>query len=448
MELFGINPGRRVIIYFMIAIIIGTILLKLSISAQDKPIDLIDALFTSTSAVCVTGLTVVDTGKDFSLFGQIVILILIQFGGLGIMTFATALLIAFGSKLTFQDRLGLTQSFTANKKGETSSLIKAILSITLSIELIGALAMFLKFKNEFPVGKAIFYSIFHSVSAFCNAGFSIFSNSLENYRYDYYIIIIFAVLIIIGGLGFTVIRELFDKFNNRQVKISLHSKLCLLTTAILLIVGTIAYLTAEYQNVFQNSGAAYNTANAFFQSVTSRTAGFNTISQNELTEVSMMITIFLMFVGACPGSTGGGIKTITFMVILLLIINRFSGRSVVTIFKRTISGDSIIRAITVFILAFFVIAAALAIFMFAEEKPLAYCITHGWFGESLFEIVSAFSTVGLSLGMTSKLHDFSKIILIITMFTGRVGLLTLAFAFAKKPKQGEIVYSEESVMTG
>ena len=234
----------------------------------------------------------------------------------------------------------------------------------------------------------------------------------------------------------------------KQVKISLHTKLCLFATVILLAGGTLAFLIAEQQNVFRGAGVTDSLANAFFQAVTCRTAGFDTIAQFNLTEVSLVVTMLLMFIGACPGSTGGGIKATTAMTIMLLIINRFRGRSTVAVFKRTISNDSIIRALTVLILSFIMIIIALILFMFTEGGPLAHKVIHGRLGESLFEIISAYGTVGLSLGMTSQIHDIGKIIIIITMFAGRVGLLTLAFAFAKPLRRGEIVYAEEPVMTG
>jgi trk system potassium uptake protein TrkH len=448
MEIFGLNPGRRIALYFLGAIILGSILLSLPISASRTPVGYINALFTSTSAVCVTGLTVVDTGKDFSLFGQIVILILIQLGGLGIMTFATVLFAAFGSKLSFGDRLGLSHSFLADEKGKHISLLRAVLVTTLIVEFIGAILLFIKFKPDYSMGKAVYYAVFHAVSAFCNAGFSPFSNSLENYHNDISMILIFAGLIIAGGLGFAVIGELYDKFKNRQSKLSLHTKLCLIGTAALLILGTAAFLVAEYRNTFSEHSLLKGIANSFFQAVTSRTAGFNTINQGQLTEVSIMATIILMFIGACPGSTGGGIKITTLMVILLLVYNRFVGRNYVTVFRRSISNESIIRALTVFILAILVVILSLGILMFIEEKPLAHQIAHGWLGETVFEVVSAFGTVGLSLGMTSKLTSLGKIIIVFTMFAGRVGLLTLAFALARPAKRGELVYAEESVMTG
>lgn len=446
MELFGANPGRKAIIYFLIAIAAGTILLVLPVSAAGQPISFVDALFTATSAVCVTGLTVVDTGHDFSIFGQVVILFLIQLGGLGIMTFATTLLLMMGARLSFRDRLGLSQSF--GSAGRSRNLLRAIVITAIAFELIGALALFVKFSGRFPTGTAAYYAVFHAVSAFCNAGFSTFSNSLEDFRGDIGLILIFSVLIICGGLGFAVIGDLFERARNRKSGLSLHTKICLAATMVLILSGTAAFCVAEHGNVLKGPGTVSGMVNCFFQSVTARTAGFNTIPQRSLTEVSLLITILLMLIGACPGSTGGGIKTTTAVVILLLVYNRFRGRQSVAAFKRSISTDSIVRALTVALLAVLVIVSLFAILMFAEERPLAHRLSHGWFVDNLFEMVSAFGTVGLSLGMTSHVHTPGKIILIAAMFVGRVGLLTLAFSLARPPKRGEIVYIDEPVMVG
>ena len=448
MEFFGIKPGRQVAIYFVIAILIGTALLLLPVSSKNQPIEFINALFTATSAICVTGLTVLDTGKDFSLFGQIVILLLIQLGGIGIMTFTTAILVSIGSKLSFHDKYGLSQSLSTGTRTPTKSLLKAVVITTLSFELIGALFLFFKFRTQFSFGHAVFNAIFHAVSAFCNAGFSTFSNSLENYRFDPFIIIVFSLLIISGGLGFAVIRELITKIKHKEIKLSLHSKLCLTTTAALLIIGTVAFYGAESSNLFKNTDIGYNISNAFFQAVTCRTAGFNTLSQIHLTDVSILLSMILMFIGACPGSTGGGTKTTTFAIIFLLVYNRFFGRRSVTAFKRSITNDSISRAATILLSAIMIIVIMFVLLLFSEEIPAAFSLGHGWFVSSLFEVISAFGTVGLSMGVTPYLHYLGKIIIIILMFTGRVGLLTLAFALARPPKQGEIVYLEEGVMVG
>ncbi len=446
MELVGIHPGRKIITYFAAAIIVGTVLLYLPISSAEKTISLLDAFFTSTSAVCVTGLVVLDTGSDFSMFGQIVILCLIQIGGLGIMTFATSLLMAMGGKVSFFDRLGIHQDFGGGVKA--GSLLLAVMITTFAFEGLGAFALFLEFQSDFSTGMAIYHAIFHSVSAFCNAGFSTLPNGLEVYRNSPSAITIFSVLIIFGGLGFIVIRELLFRAFHRKVKFSLHTKLCLSVTAILLVAGTVAFMLAESNNLLKDGGAIYSISNAFFQSVTCRTAGFNTLPQYHLTEVSLVITFILMFIGSCPGSTGGGVKTTTAAVILLLVYHRFFGRSSVSVFKRSVTNDSINRAVTLILLSSLVVVALFSLMMIAEEKLLPHQLSHGWFVDNLFEVVSAFGTVGLSLGITSQVTEPGKIVLILAMFIGRVGLLTLAFGLARLAQKGEIVYAEESVMVG
>lgn len=448
MEWFSARPGRKIIVYFAAAIILGAILLVLPISSPSGHISIIDALFTSTSAICVTGLTVLDTGHDFTLFGQIVILILIQLGGLGIMTFATTLLISAGARLSFHDKLGLSQTFGTSLETKAKSILLAVLSTTLIVEFVGAVVMFFRFRHDFSVGRAIYVSIFHSVSAFCNAGFSLFTTSLENYEEDPVLILTFSALIILGGLGFVVIREVFDRIRYKKSGLSLHTKLCLTTTAVLLVGGTAAIFMSELNNMFTGTGLGYSLTNSFFQAVTARTAGFNTLTQGHLTEVSLLITIILMFIGASPGSTGGGIKTTTVAVIFLLAYNRFHGRRSVAAFKRSIDLDSIVRALTVVLLGIVVIVFMLAILMFTEQEVVAHRLSHGWFVDNLFETVSAFGTVGLSLGLTPHLNFIGKAILILTMFIGRVGLLTLAFSLVRPARRGEIVYVEEPVMVG
>jgi trk system potassium uptake protein TrkH len=448
MEILGAQPGRRLALYFLITIAVGTILLCLPMSSTKGPLRLVDALFTATSAVCVTGLTVVDTGQRFTLFGQSIVLILIQLGGLGIMSFATAAVLSLGAKLSFSDRLELSQSLGSGSGLGGGKLLKAVFITTAIIELIGAALLFVRFRQQFPFGKAVFVSVFHSVSAFCNAGFSTFSNSLIDYSGSIYMILVFAILIISGGLGFLVIREVFYRLLHPEHRLSLHSKLCLTVSGILLLLGTIILFTAEQPNILGGKGLLYSISNSFFQSVTSRTAGFNTIPQSGLTEAGILVTMILMFIGGCPGSTAGGIKTTTFAIILILVYKRFLGYQNVSIFRRTVSNSSIIRAVTVLVLSFLVILILFAFLMFAEEKTVSHMQSLGWFVELLFEAISAFGTVGLSLGVTSHLHELGKIVLIILMFTGRLGPLALALAMGRPPKPGEVVYVEEEVMVG
>jgi trk system potassium uptake protein TrkH len=327
-------------------------------------------------------------------------------------------------------------------------LIKAVVITTLAIEILGAALLFPVFYRDFPASTAAYHALFHAVSAFCNAGFSTFSTSLEHYRGNYYLVFVFAFLIIIGGLGFAVITELADKFRKRSITLSLHTKLCLAATLLLLAAGTVLLILAEIENGETFANPANGIVNCFFQAVTSRTAGFNTVPQQSFTEVGLLLTMVLMFIGACPGSTAGGIKATTLAVIVLLVVNRFRGRQTVAVFRRSISDDSIRRALTVALLSVLVIIFVFGLLMYAEERPLAHRLTHGWFVDNLFESVSAFGTVGLSLGRTGDLTNLGKIITIVTMFIGRVGLLTLAFSLARPPQRGEVSYLDETVMVG
>ncbi|MDD4052161.1 MAG: TrkH family potassium uptake protein, partial [candidate division Zixibacteria bacterium] len=446
--LLSSKPGQKIIEYFALGIAVGTILLMLPISAAGKPVAFIDALFTSTSAICVTGLTVLDTAKDFSIFGQVVILLLIQLGGLGIMTFATIFLVAAGARLPYLDRLGLSQSFGSETHARSAQLLKAVFITTVIVETLGALALYVQFRPQFPAGTAAYHAVFHSISGFCNAGFSTFSTSLEGFKSDSSILLTMALLIIVGGLGFAVIGETLDRVRNRKNRLSLHSKLCLTTTGVLIVAGAVIFLVLERSNAYQGSGLVERVVNACFQSVTARTCGFNTIPQAHLTDLSLLVTIVLMFIGACPGSTGGGVKTTTLAVISLLLFNRIKGRRTVAAFKRTISNDSVLSALYVFLLALLLIVAMLAVLMFIEYRGMPHSESQGWFMKSMFEVVSAFGTVGLSTGITPQLSFLGKFTLVVTMFIGRVGLLTLAYSVARPEKKSEIVYLDESVMVG
>jgi trk system potassium uptake protein TrkH len=448
MEFLGRQPSQKVALYFFLLIMTGALVLTLPISSGERDIRFVDALFTSTSAVCVTGLTTVDTGRDYSFFGQVVILILIQLGGLGVMTFASALLLTIGTRLAFRERYGLSQTLASDTGVPTMSLLRAVLAATLGIELMGAIVLFVRFRTELPLGEAVFASIFHSVSAFCNAGFSIFSNNLEGHRTDVAVLLTIGALIVSGGLGFVVMREIVMKFRVHHTRISLHSKLCITVTLILIFGGAAAIYAVDRTHAFASDSVAVGITNALFQSITSRTAGFNSVPQASLTDLSILVTLILMFIGGCPGSTAGGVKTTTMAVVALLVYRRFRGWRAVTAFRSSISPDSIAGALTVLLLAILILAIGLVAFLTVQTPPGTYRVVHGWIMESLFELVSAFGTVGLSMGMTPYLETSGKLVLIALMYTGRVGLLTLALVLARPTRPGEVAYLEEEVMVG
>ena len=448
MKLVGAKPERKLVFVFLAAIAAGTILLYLPISSAGPEISLVDALFTSTSATCVTGLIVLDTGSDFSLFGQIVIVLLIQVGGLGIMTFATVILLSFAPGLSLHDRLTIDKTLGSGRRASITSILKSVMIVTFTLEAMGAVVLFFKFLPDYPPGEAAFHAVFHAVSAFCNAGFSTFSTSLEGYVSDPVMISIFSVLIVTGGLGFVVIGELAGRTIGHTTRLSLHTKLCLSATVVLLALGTIAFFVAEDRNVLAGMNPVDKFMNAFFQSITSRTAGFNTVAQMDLSEVSLLVTVILMFIGACPGSTGGGVKTTTAAILFLLAWHRFRGRQSARAFQRSISTESIIRAAGLVLISTVVIVTLFVVIMFSEDKPANFVSPHGWFIEHLFEVVSAFGTVGLSMGATGQLNTLSKLVIVVLMFVGRVGLLTIVMSLAAPARHGEVTYIDERVMVG
>ena len=448
MEFLGSGAARRATTFFALAIVVGAILLALPFSASSERIDLVDALFTATSAVCVTGLTVVDTGKDFSTFGQIVILLLIQLGGIGLMTITSALLLSLGGRLSLGDRYGLSTGYSASESVPTVSLLKAIIATVLVVELLGAAALFFRFSGTQSAGQAAWHAVFHSVSAFCNAGFSGFSENFRGYYNDPLTLMIVALLIITGGIGFVVIREVCIKAARWNVRFSLHSKLALSTTAVLLLVGTIGFLLAERNNTFAESSWLVSVSNAFFQSTTCRTAGFDSIAQASLTDISLVLSVLLMFIGGSAGSTAGGIKTTTAAILSIVAFHRLRGARSLRAFRSTISLESATKAMILALAAVTVVVVGALALMMTAAPPTTYTYTHGQFMECVFEVVSALGTVGLSMGLTPYLGDAGKLVLVALMFIGRVGLITLVIALATRPPAGEITYLEEDVMVG
>jgi trk system potassium uptake protein TrkH len=450
-----LNPPQVVAISFLVAIIIGTILLSLPLSNRGpEKIKFIDAIFTATSATCVTGLIVQDTSTFFSHFGQWVILILFQAGGLGIMTLSMLFAILLGRKLTIKENVTIQSALNHHKIEGVSALIKYILSFTLGLEFLGALLLFLKWNRGygFSAGQAAWNSLFHSISAFCNAGFSLFSNSFMDYQGDLYITLVISIMIILGGIGFVVLLDIKNlKFWKRNKdftvnRFTLQTKIVLILSATLILIATLAFLTLENNGILQGLSWKNKILASYFQSVTSRTAGFNTVNIGGLGMVSQLLLIFLMFIGASPGSTGGGIKTATFGILLVTIWSMLKNRDRISVFKRTIPRHVVRKALVVFFMAL----AWILIF------TIALSITEGRNMENsanpflsfLFEVTSAFGTVGLSTGMTPYLSTLGKILIILTMYAGRIGPLTLALAIAIREEKIVYKYPEERIMVG
>ena len=450
-----LNPPQVVAISFLVAIIIGTILLSLPLSTRGpERIGLVDAIFTATSATCVTGLIVKDTPTFFSHFGQWVILILFQAGGLGIMTLSMLFAILLGRKLTIKENVTIQSALDHHKIEGLSSLIKYILSFTLGLEFLGALLLFLKWNRGYgvPAAEAAWNSLFHSISAFCNAGFSLFSNSFMDYQGDLYITLVISIMIILGGIGFVVLLDIKNlKFWKRNKgftvnRFTLQSKIVLILSAALILIGTLAFLALENNGILQGLSWKNKILASYFQSVTSRTAGFNTVNIGGLGVVSQLGLIFLMFIGASPGSTGGGIKTATFGILVITVWSMLKNRDRVSVFKRTIPRHVVRKALVVFFMALAWILIFTIALSLTEGRNMDNLANP--FLSFLFEVTSAFGTVGLSTGMTPHLSALGKILIILTMYAGRIGPLTLALAIAIREEKIGYKYPEEKIMVG
>ncbi len=445
-----LNPPQVVVISFLVAILIGAALLSMPFATESgKRIPLIDSLFTATSATCVTGLIVRDTGAYFSGFGKLVILILLQMGGLGIMTFSTLFAILLGRKLTIKDDVVIQRTITANKVQNLSTLIKYILFIALGIEFLGAAFLALRWLRitDWPIGKVLVNSVFHAVSAFCNAGFSLFSTSFSSFAGDIYINLIMIFLIILGGIGFLVIMELPYFIKKKPFRrISIQTKVALTISLSLILAGALFFFFVERNNAIATLSAKDQILSSFFQSVTTRTAGFNSINISSLATPTLCFFALLMFIGASPGSTGGGIKTCTFGVLLATGFSMIKNRDRVSLFKRTIPKEVVRKSLIVLFLALGWIFTAVLLLTLVEYKKGA--ALDNFFLRMFFEVTSAFGTVGLSTGITPTLTAAGKLIIIFTMFAGRVGPLTLALAIALQSDKVSYTYPEEKIMIG
>lgn len=435
--------SQKLILFFFITVLIGAILLKMPFSLKENQnISFLTSLFTITSAICVTGLSIIDIGNVLSLPGQIIVLIFIQLGGLGIMTFSSIFFFLTGKKISYKGREIIREERNAENCADLIFFIKRIIFIVLGIEGIGAIFLTIKFLDIFPLDKAIYYGIFHSISAFCNAGFSLFSNSLESYRINVLLNLIIAFLIISGGLGFGVIDSAIANLKNKMKRRSITSRMAIIVTTVLLFLGTFLFLLFEYNNTktIGNLNLFYKIVVSFFQSTTTRTAGFNTINMDDLTPNSIFLTYILMFIGASPGSTGGGVKTTTIGVIFIYVLTIIQNEENVNIFKRRIKRQIIDRALTILILSIIYVLSIIMLMMVAEEG-----MSHK---KIIFEVISAFSTTGLSMGITAELSSISHIFLIITMFVGRLGPLTFALALGKKAQIKNLRYPSEDILVG
>lgn len=414
---------QLIIASFIFVITLGSLLLYLPLSTVNGSIPFIDALFTATSAVCVTGLTVIDISKELTLFGQIVLIILIQIGGLGIMSISAIVLLFSVNKGSVQDRIRTLEMFNTQNKDIIRSTIKVIFLATFLIEFAGAISLFTVFNNDSSakLGEKIFSSLFHSISAFCSAGFSLYENSMHRYSNNITITTTIGLLIILGGIGYPVILTVFfaikNKIMGKRYIIDTQTSIVLFTTFVLLLFGFIFIFFNEYYGALKDMPLREKILVSAFQSISPRTGGYETISYNSMNSVTIGMVIFLMFVGASPSGTGGGVKTTTLFVFVASIITAISNRPFIVVGGRKIKESAINKSVAIFTLAMVISAfAALLIFYIDGYKVMT---------PVLFEAVSALSTTGLSLGITPSLSIWSKIIVMFLMFIGRIGYLTL-----------------------
>ena len=447
------SPAQALMFYYAAAILAGALLLATPMAVRGEPLSFLDALFTATSAQCVTGLTVVDTGTRLSLFGQGVLLLLIQVGGLGIMTFSVYLFIYLRVGVSARGRWLINETLMHTPVSSWRELIKGIFVMTVVIEVAGAVLLSFAFIPKLGLWPGLYSAFFHSVSAFCNAGFSLFPDSLVDFRANPLVNATVMVLIILGGIGFLVIRELLqvglmrEREKAKKTRLSLHTKIVLVTTAFLIVFGAVVIGLLESHGALAGMSALEGFWVALFQSVTARTAGFNSIDMSALRVPTLFLMLLLMFVGASPGSAGGGVKTTSLALFFAIFTSRLKGSPHTSLFRRKIPDEAITKALVLVILAIIIISLALFGLLIVQDIGLSHEYPRE-FLSYVFEAFSAFGTVGLSIGATSKLNAWGKVIVILLMFVGRVGLLTMAFAIAGRTKRFATRYAEENIMIG
>ncbi len=443
----NLSSTQMILMSFLAIILLGSILLSLPVSsATGTPISYVDALFTATSATCVTGLVTLPTVTTWSIFGQVVILVLIQIGGLGVITIASGIMLLLGRRLGIDNRILIQDSFNLNSLSGIVKFIKKVIIGAFVIEGIGALLYMTVFIPDFGI-KGIWVSVFNSVSAFCNAGLDIISeNSLCDYTLNPIINLTTSLLIIFGGIGFVVwwdvARIIKDKKRRHFRFLTLHSKIALSVTVFLIVAGAVLFLMFEYNNpmTMQNYSLIEKIETSFFQSVTTRTAGFSTIPQENFTNSSAVVSVFLMFIGGSPVGTAGGIKTVTFLVLFVTAISVIKNKRTVDVFNRQLSQKTIKKAIAVFATSFAVMAVS---------TILLSAVSNADFLDVIYETVSATATVGLTRNFTATLNTLGKIIIIATMYFGRVGPISIAVAFnIKKSSENIIANPVEEISVG
>lgn len=440
------SPAQVLVLSFTALIASGTILLRLPISAARDPLTLLDALFTATSAVCVTGLIVVDTPNDLTVFGQLVVLVLIQLGGLGYMAITTVVGVALGRQLSLHERLTLQEALNVQTMEGLARFVLTVLKLTLAFELTGALILTARWAGEYGIAQAAYYGVFHAISAFNNAGFALFSDSLMRFRGDWVVNLVVTTLVICGGLGFVVLTEVGRVRQYRRL--STHTRLILTLTAALIVVTTALIWFIEHNNprTLQPLGVGEALLASYFQAVTPRTAGFNTLDIGAMQHASLFLLILLMFIGAAPGGTAGGVKISTFSITVAVIWAMVRGAPEPTLLQRRIPPPLVARAFSICLIGFLALNVVAGLLLVTQGRELL---------PTLFETTSAFGTVGLSMGEAgapvSLVGHFSgggKALVIAMMFMGRIGPLTLAVAIARRRELARVRHPEGKFLIG
>lgn len=436
---------------FATVIAVGTGVLMLPISSRSGHLAFVDALFTATSATCVTGLIVMDTARDFTPFGQVVILMLIQLGGLGIMTVSTGLLMSLGMRASIDAKMAMAQDMAVMRVNDYRHLVYNVALLTFGLEAVGAVCLLPAFWRAEGLGRGLWSSVFHSISAFCNAGFSLNADSFSAYRANVWVNLVMCALIVSGGLGFVVLWDVWQFQARRHGvgnRLALHTKMVLVGTGLLIVMGALLVWGVERRVTLAGMGWMEQGLCAVFQSVTARTAGFNTIPTGNMSNATLFAVILLMFIGASPCSTGGGIKTTTVAVLVMVTLSRFRGRDAVACAGRSLPASVVSRAVTLAIAAAVIVCVFTACLLLVEQGNVAHPHSRGQFLELLFEAVSAFGTVGLSTGATASLSAAGKVLITLLMYTGRVGPVALMLALSKRDSVDAVRYPEEQVVIG
>ncbi len=443
-----LSPTRIFVLSFTAVILTGGILLWFPFSATRGHLRFVDALFSSASAVCVTGLVVIDLGKELSTLGQVITIFLFQIGGLGIITFSTVFFVLMGRGISFKGREIVQSTFLHTPTRNFFVILKSVLWFTLIFELLGTVFLFIRFSGDYSAGTALYHALYNAISAFNNCGYSLFSDNLVGYQGDLVVNLTVMGLIVHGGIGFIVQYEILSRLRGLQKRMSVHTRIVLITTAILIVLGALLFYLFERNYIIRDVPIGTKILISLFQSVTPRTCGFNTVDIGVLANDTILLLIILMFIGASPGSTGGGVKTTSVALLFMMIWNRMKGNEDVSLFNRTVPKEIISRTISIIFASAFSVAIIWSVLLITGAGNLPISASRHFFVEYLFDTVSAFGTVGLSMGITPKLNDIQKYVLIIMMFVGRVGPLTLAFSLSRSTQKRRVTYAEEAVMVG